>query len=144
MDEQRQKLLGLVEKMNFPVTEEEAVANIKGYTDQEVADLISLYSDISEYETAMEDYVRENSPDEYNKLVEAREEELKKKDAEDEYESEKVQEEEDLELDSLEVQEERIIDDIVKPVEELADITESVEDDIEKAVASAKTSSQTV
>lgn len=134
MDDNRKKLLELMEDLSFPLTPEEAEEKVKGLTDEEVTDLVSVYSDVVNYEEALEDYVRENNPEEYKRLVDARDAEIKKKDKEYSYELEKAQEEEDIELDSVDIKTEREIEEIVKEQEAGVELLEGIQEDVDTAL----------
>ncbi len=134
MDEQRQKLISLMEELKTPLTSEEAENMVKHFNDQEIANLVEVYSELVEYENSLEDFVRESNPEEYDRLVTEREEKIKKIDSDYEYKLEKSQEQEDINLDSLDIKEERIIDSVVHPDEELAQLVEDIERDIEAAL----------
>lgn len=134
MDEQRKKLLGLMKTLSFPLTAEEMEEKVMGLTDEEVTDLVSVYSDVVEYEDALEDYVREYHPDEYQKLADEREENIKKKDKDELYELEREQEKVDLELDARDAKIEREIEETVTDQERNADAINKLEEDIEKTL----------
>ncbi len=138
MDENRKRLLELMESLNFPLTSEEAEEKVKGLTDEEVKDLVSVYSDVVEYEDALEDYVREYNPDEYKKLVDERDENIKKKDKESNYDLERAQEDEDIKLDSEDIKAEREIEDIVKEQEDGAELVEEIQKDLGSALNSTQ------
>jgi hypothetical protein len=134
MDEQRKKLLELLETLNFPLTPDEMEEKVKGLTDEEVADLVSVYTDIVKYEDELEDYVRDYHPDEYKKLVDEREEIIKKKDKEELYELEREQENIDIELDAKDAKTQREVEEIVSGQERNADVLEKLEEDIENTL----------
>lgn len=138
MDENRKKLLELMESLNFPLTPYEAEEKVKGLSDDEVKDLVSVYSDVVEYEDALEDYVREYNPDEYKKLVDERDENIKKKDKESSYDLERAQEDEDIKLDSEDIKAEREIEDIVKEQEEGVELVEEIQNDLGSALNSTQ------
>jgi hypothetical protein len=138
MDQQRNKLLELMETLSFPLTEAEMQEKVKGLTDEEVTDLISVYSDVVEYEDALEDYVRENNPEEYKKLLDERDQSIKKKDKEVLYDLEKIQEEEDIKLDAEDIKLEREIEEAVSEQETVAELMEGIQEDVSKALVTSE------
>jgi len=66
MDDNRKKLLELMEDLSFPLNPEEAEEKVKGLTDEEVIDLVLVYSDVVNYEDALEEYV--DNPDDITQL----------------------------------------------------------------------------
>jgi hypothetical protein len=134
MDDKRKELLELMETLSFPLSAEEMEAKVKSLTDEEVDDLVSVYSDIVKYEDAVEDYVREYHPEDHKKLTDEREESIKKKDKEVLHDLEREQEDIDIELDSRDIKTEREVEELVSGQEKNADFLEKIEDEIEKTL----------
>lgn len=134
MDDKRKELLELMETLSFPLTAEEMEAKVKSLTDEEVDDLVSVYSDIVKYEDAVEDYVREYHPEDHKKLTDERQESIKKKDKEVLHDLERQQEDTDIELDARDIKTEREVEELVSGQEKNADFLEKIEDEIEKTL----------
>ncbi len=141
MEENRKKLLELMENLNFPLTGKDAEDAVVKLSDQEVMDLISIYSDMDDYETRVDDFFRENAPQEYSKILKENEESLKKKDTELLEEERQIEEKEGYDLDATYSEELKTIEEIAKDEESIAKVAENIDrgfDDIAK-VAVLKT-----
>lgn len=77
MQEKRKYLTEILTKLNFPLTREELVEKIKNLSDQEVDDLINIYSDLSNFSNAVTETINLADPNSSEKIY--KEYETKKK-----------------------------------------------------------------
>jgi len=130
MDEKRQKLLNLLEKLKFPMLPKEAEETISKMSDDDVDYLIEAYSDVDNYENVLDDYVRSVDPEGYDKLSKEYRQKLAKIKEDNDYKMEKIQEEEDVELDALESKAEREMEEKVSEQEKDVDEVVQLGDDL--------------
>ena len=136
MDEKRTKLIEMMKALNLPLTDKKAEETVSDLSEDEVDHLVTFYSEVIDYENQVEDFVRQYAPDKYEKLVSERDEKIKKKESDFEYELEKLQEEKDILLDSEEIKKEREIEEVAGKIESDAEELEGLQNDITNALSS--------
>jgi len=127
MDENRKKLLELIEKLGFSVDKEELEKEIMEMSEEEVVERVATYSDIVDYEEAMEDFVKEASPADYERIVRKSNYDLQEKDESKLHEEELDREFDDIKLDEKDKMEENSL----RNIEEFADESAALLEDLQ-------------
>jgi len=132
-EDKRQKLLQIIRDMQLPPEAEETIPKL---SDEEVDYLISVYTDVDDYQKQLEEYVRLTNPEEYKKLNEEYGKKLEEVDDEYNTQMEKLQEEEDVQLDAIDAKADREIDDNTAKIDEEVNRVEAISDELTSVIDS--------
>lgn len=109
----KDQLLQLIERMQMPVTMDEAQEHLKHLSDDEVKNLLIVYQDVYDTEQQIEADAVEANPEKAAKIEEDYQQKIEQ--AHEQYydDLEKIQAEEDHELDKLDLEMDKKISDIL-------------------------------
>jgi transketolase len=139
MDENRKKLLAIIDEFKLPLTEKEAIEHVNGLADEEVAELISLYEEVRNFQTDVSDIVKVLAPEDGKKIEDEYEEKVASLDDKHLSQKQEIQKNLDTQLRNLEQDAKTHIrnktDELLEEVEETNKLREDLNDTIGTAIA---------
>lgn len=132
MDENRKKLIQIMLDHHLAADEKEAGETVIHLSDDEVNELIGVYTDLDDLDSAITDDLKTLAPEEYEKIYKEYEGELENLQKEKREKVEKQWEIEDDELDALESANEEKLDEKLAELDKEIDEVESDQEELHK------------